>query len=119
MSEINWCACSALREWSQPFAAGCAKDRLLIDEVGHIQFDQYAANLFFLLIASRYEQGSVMVTSHLPFGRWGETFSDDVMAAASIECLVHRAEVLTLTGDSYRTRRRRELPSEENRAGRR
>ncbi|WP_410644239.1 IS21-like element helper ATPase IstB [Amycolatopsis sp. lyj-346] len=82
---------------------------IIIDEVGYIPFDQDAANLFFQLIASRYEQGSVMVTSNLPFGRWGETFSDDVVAAAMIDRLVHHAEVLTLTGDSYRTRQRRNL----------
>jgi DNA replication protein DnaC len=82
---------------------------IIIDEVGYIPFDQDAANLFFQLVASRYEQGSIMVTSNLPFGRWGETFSDDVVAAAMIDRLVHHAEVLTLTGDSYRTRQRRDL----------
>jgi DNA replication protein DnaC len=82
---------------------------IIIDEVGYIPFGQDAANLFFQLIASRYEQGSVLVTSNLPFGRWGETFSDDIVAAAMIDRLVHHAEVLTLTGDSYRTRQRREL----------
>jgi DNA replication protein DnaC len=61
------------------------------------------------LIASRDEIGSVMVTSNLPFGRWGETFSDDIVAAAMIDRLVHHAEVLTLNGDSYRTRARRQL----------
>ncbi|HEY3872173.1 MAG TPA: ATP-binding protein [Actinocrinis sp.] len=83
--------------------------------MGYIPFDQDAANLFFQLIASRYEVGSVMVTSNLPFGRWGETFSDDVVAAAMIDRLVHHAEVLTLTGDSYRTRQRRELLAQDNR----
>ena len=91
---------------------------IIIDEVGYIPFDQDAANLFFQLIASRYEQGSVMVTSNLPFGRWGETFSDDVVAAAMIDRLVHHAEVLTLTGDSYRTRQRRELLTKETRTSR-
>ncbi|MGH3539208.1 MAG: IS21-like element helper ATPase IstB [Pseudonocardiaceae bacterium] len=91
---------------------------IIIDEVGYIPFDHDAANLFFQLIASRYEQGSVMVTSNLPFGRWGETFSDDIVAAAMIDRLVHHAEVLTLTGDSYRTRQRRELLAKDNRAGR-
>lgn len=47
--------------------------------------------------------------SQQPAVRWGETFSDDVVAAAMIDRLVHHAEVLTLTGDSYRTRARREL----------
>ncbi|MFI1104490.1 ATP-binding protein [Streptomyces melanogenes] len=90
---------------------------IIIDEVGYIPFDHDAANLFFQLIASRYEQGSVMVTSNPAFGRWGETFSD-VVAAAMIDRLVHHAEVLTLTGDSYHTRHRRELLAKENRAGR-
>lgn len=82
---------------------------IIIDEVGYIPFDTDAANLFFQLIASRYEQGSIIVTSNLPFGRWGETFSDDIVAAAMIDRLVHHAEVLTLSGESYRTRTRREL----------
>jgi DNA replication protein DnaC len=82
---------------------------IIIDEVGYIPFDTDAANLFFQLVASRYEQGSIMVTSNLPFGRWGEVFGDEVVAAAMIDRLVHHAEVLTLAGDSYRTRARREL----------
>ena len=45
----------------------------------------------------------------MPFGRWGEIFSDDIVAAAMIDRLVHHAEVLTLAGESYRTRTRREL----------
>ena len=53
--------------------------------------------------------------SNLLFGRWGETFSDDFVAAAMIDRLVHHAEVLTLTGDSYRTRQRRQLLAKENR----
>ncbi|MBF4163440.1 IS21-like element helper ATPase IstB [Nocardioides acrostichi] len=82
---------------------------LIIDEVGYIPFDATAANLFFQLIAGRYEQGSVLVTSNMPFGRWGEIFSDDIVAAAMIDRLVHHAEVLTLTGESYRTRTHRDL----------
>ncbi|NMR20290.1 ATP-binding protein, partial [Cellulomonas fimi] len=45
----------------------------------------------------------------MPFGRWGEIFADDIVAAAMIDRLVHHAEVLTLTGESYRTRTRRDL----------
>ncbi|MGK2383081.1 MULTISPECIES: IS21-like element helper ATPase IstB [Terrabacteria group] len=82
---------------------------LIIDEVGYLPFDADQANLFFQLIAHRYEQGSILVTSNMPFGRWGEVFGDDIVAAAMIDRLVHHAEVLTLSGDSYRTRSRREL----------
>lgn len=45
----------------------------------------------------------------MPFGRWGEIFGDDIVASAMIDRLVHHAEVLSLSGDSYRTRARREL----------
>lgn len=82
---------------------------LIIDEVGYLPFDADTASLFFQLVAARYEQGSILITSNMPFGRWGEIFADDVVAAAMIDRLVHHAEVLTLTGDSYRTRARREL----------
>jgi DNA replication protein DnaC len=77
---------------------------LIIDEVGYLPFDSTAAALFFQLIASRYETGSVIVTSNLPFSRWGETLGDDVVAAATIDRLVHHAHVIALDGDSYRTR---------------
>ena len=80
---------------------------LVIDEVGYLPFDPAAAALFFQLIASRYETGSVIVTSNLPFSRWGETLGDDVVAAATIDRLVHHAHVIALDGDSYRTRAHR------------
>ena len=118
----NWIARLSAAHHSGQLEAELKKIRryklIIIDEVGYIPFDQDAANLFFQLVASRYEHGSIMVTSNLPFGRWGETFSDDVVAAAMIDRLVHHAEVLTLTGDSYRTRQRRELLAKENRASR-
>jgi len=53
-----------------------------------------------------------MVTSNMPFGRWGEVFSDDIVAAAIIDRLVQHAEVLALTRNSYGTRTRRELLTE-------
>jgi DNA replication protein DnaC len=79
---------------------------LIIDEVGYLPFDPDAANLFFQLVSSRYERASLIITSNMPFGRWGQVFGDDVVAAAMIDRLVHHAEVLPLKGDSYRTRNR-------------
>jgi DNA replication protein DnaC len=79
---------------------------LVIDEVGYIPFEPEAANLFFQLVAARYERASLIVTSNKPFGRWGEVFGDDVVAAAMIDRLVHHAEVLALKGDSYRLKDR-------------
>jgi hypothetical protein len=79
---------------------------LVVDEVGYIPFEAEAANLFFQLVSSRYERASLIVTSNKPFGRWGEVFGDDVVAAAMIDRLVHHAEVISLKGDSYRLRNR-------------
>ncbi|MGK2904519.1 MAG: ATP-binding protein, partial [Mycobacterium sp.] len=75
---------------------------LVVDEVGYIPFEQDAANLFFQLVSSRYEHASLILTSNLPFARWGDVFGDQVVAAAMIDRIVHHAEVLTLKGSSYR-----------------
>jgi DNA replication protein DnaC len=79
---------------------------LVVDEVGYIPFEPEAANLFFQLVSSRYERASLIFTSNKPFGRWGEVFGDDVVAAAMIDRLVHHAEVIALKGDSYRLKDR-------------
>jgi DNA replication protein DnaC len=79
---------------------------LIVDEVGYIPFEAESANLFFQLVSARYERASLIVTSNKPFGRWGEVFGDDVVAAAMIDRLVHHAEVVALKGDSYRLKDR-------------
>ncbi len=79
---------------------------LVIDEVGYVPFKPEAANLFFQLVAARYERASLIGTSNKPFGRWGEVFGDEVVAAAMIDRLVHHAEVIALKGDSYRLKDR-------------
>jgi len=79
---------------------------LIIDEVGYIPFAPEAANLFFQLASARYERASLIVTSNKPFGRWGEVFGDDVVAAAMIDRLVHHAEVISMKDDSYRLKDR-------------
>jgi DNA replication protein DnaC len=79
---------------------------LVVDEVGYIPFEAEAANLFFQLVSSRYERASLIVTSNKVFGRWGEVFGDDIVAAAMIDRLVHHAEVIALKGDSYRLKDR-------------
>jgi DNA replication protein DnaC len=75
---------------------------VICDEVGYVPFDPEAANLMFMLVSSRYERASLIVTSNKPFSGWGEIFGDDVVAAAMIDRLVHHAEILSLKGDSYR-----------------
>ncbi len=88
---------------------------LVVDEVGYIPFEAEAANLFFQLVASRYEHASLIVTSNQQFGRWGEVFGDDVVAAAMIDRLVHHADVVALKGDSYRLTQPRPRPRPHSR----
>jgi len=57
---------------------------LVIDEIGYLPFGREEANLFFNVIAKRYEQGNVIVTSNLPFSQWSTAFADDQTLTASI-----------------------------------
>ena len=79
---------------------------LMLDELGYLPLTREEASLFFRLLVRRYERASLIVTSNKPFGRWGEVFGDDVVAAAMIDRLVHHAEVVSLKGDSYRLKDR-------------
>ena len=107
MAQFNDVLEECVRELeNRPDAIICFSGTIVIDEVGYIPFEPEAANLFFQLISARYERASVIVTSNKPFGRWGETFGDDTVAAAMIDRLVHHAEVVALKGDSYRLKDR-------------
>ena len=71
---------------------------IIVDEVGYLPFEQDAANLFFQLVSSRHEHASLILTSNLPFSRWGGVFGDQVVAAVMIDRIVHHVDVLTLKG---------------------
>lgn len=75
------------------------------DEISYPPFEPEAVNLLVQLIAARYELASVIVISNKPFIRWGEVFVDDT-AAATINRLVHHAEMIATKGDSYRLKDR-------------
>ncbi|MFB9462201.1 IS21-like element helper ATPase IstB [Streptomyces cinereospinus] len=77
---------------------------LIVDEVGYLPFDAGTAQLFFRLVAHRYERGSLVVTGDRPLERWDEVFGGPA-AAAMVDRLAHHAEVVRLEGDSYRMRR--------------
>ena len=81
---------------------------LIIDEIGYLPFGREEANLFFNVIAKRYEKGSIVLTSNLPFGQWPSTFSDDAtLTAAMLDRLLHHSHVLQLSGESYRLKDKR------------
>ena len=81
---------------------------LIIDEIGYLPFGRDEANLFFNVIAKRYEQGSIILTSNLSFGQWPSAFADDAtLTAAMLDRLLHHSHVLQFSGDSYRLREKR------------
>ena len=76
---------------------------LIIDEIGYLPFGREQSNLFFQVIAKRYEKGSIILTSNLAFGSWDEAFAGDaVLTAAMLDRFLHHASVVQISGESYR-----------------
>ncbi len=76
---------------------------LIIDEIGYLPLTRTQADHFFQIIAQRYEKGSLIVTSNLNFGQWGQTFAQDtVLTAALLDRLLHHAHIIAMKGESYR-----------------
>jgi DNA replication protein DnaC len=81
-------------------------DILIVDEVGYAQLDRESAELMFQLVCSRYEKGSIILTSNKFFSDWGEVMSDTVIATALLDRLLHHAHVVNIRGDTYRLKDR-------------
>ena len=75
---------------------------LIIDEIGYLPIDDLGSDLFFQLIARRYEKKSTIITTNIPLSEWGETFSNPTIANAILDHLVHHSEIFKITGKSYR-----------------
>lgn len=79
---------------------------LLLDEVGHEPLSPEQAHVFFQLINVRYETGSIVMTSNRPFSKWAELMSDEAVATAMLDRLLHHVQVVSLKADSYRMKER-------------
>ena len=77
-------------------------DALIIDDIGYVQQDRSEMEVLFTLLSDRYERGSVMITSNLPFSKWEQIFKDPMVTAAAIDRLVHHSVILELNIESYR-----------------
>ena len=75
---------------------------IIIDDIGYVQQDKEEMEVLFTLLAERYERGSVMITSNLPFSKWEKIFKDPMMTAAAIDRIVHHSVILELNIPSYR-----------------
>lgn len=88
-----------LRRYSTPSV-------LIIDEVGYTRLTPEQSHHFFELVTARYEHGSILLTSNTSFSEWGNLLGNEVLATALLDRLLHHAEVLSVTGRSYRMKDR-------------
>lgn len=77
-------------------------EAIVIDDIGYVQQEREEMEVLFTLLAERYERGSVMLTSNLPFSKWERIFKDPMTTAAAIDRLVHHSVILELNVGSYR-----------------
>ncbi|HZV47598.1 MAG TPA: IS21-like element helper ATPase IstB [Thermodesulfovibrionales bacterium] len=77
-------------------------DAIIIDDIGYVQQNREEMEVLFTLLAERYERGSIMITSNLPFSKWEIIFKDPMTTAAAIDRLVHHSVILELNLKSYR-----------------
>ena len=77
-------------------------ETLILDDLGYVQQSREEMEVLFTLLAERYERGSVMITSNLPFSKWEAIFKDPMTTAAAIDRLVHHCVILELNIPSYR-----------------
>lgn len=77
-------------------------EALIIDDLGYVQQSREEMEVLFTLLAERYERGSVLLTSNLPFSQWTQIFKDPMTTAAAIDRLVHHSVILELNVASYR-----------------
>lgn len=80
-------------------------DLLIVDEIGYDNYDKDTSNLFFQVVAKRYEKGSIILTSNKTFEQWGETFGGNDMAASGLlDRLIHHSHIIVIDGPSYRAK---------------
>jgi len=77
-------------------------DLIILDELGFVPFTKEGAESLFTFCSSRYERGSIIITTNLDFVRWKEIFGDEALTGALLDRLTHRSHILEMNGDSYR-----------------
>lgn len=77
-------------------------DLVILDDLGYCSFNKECGEVLFNLLSSRLQKAPMIVTTNLPFERWCEVFSDQVLTGAIVDRIAHKAHVLDMTGDSYR-----------------
>jgi len=81
---------------------------LIIDEIGYLPMSREQANLFFQVVAQRYERGSMILTSNLTFGSWDSAFAGDgVLTVAMLDRILHHSIIVSINGESFKLQDKR------------
>ena len=78
------------------------QDLLIVDELGYVPLSKTGAELLFEVFSQRYEQGSTLATSNLPFNEWTEVFGSERLTGALLDRLTHHVHILEMNGESFR-----------------
>ena len=84
-----------------------AYELLIVDELGFVPLSKTGAELLFEVFSQRYERGSTLVTSNLPFQEWTEILGSERLTGALLDRLTHHVHILEMNGDSYRLKQSR------------
>jgi len=88
-------------------------EALVLDDIGYVQQSREEMEVLFTLLAERYERGSVLITSNLPFSKWEVIFKDPMTTASAIDRLVHHSVILELNIGSYRMEQAKKKKAED------
>lgn len=80
---------------------------LILDEIGYVPLDRWAATCLFQIVCQRYERGSIILTSNKSYGDWGTLFPDPIIASAILDRLLHHSTTIVIKGPSYRLKDKR------------
>ena len=88
---------------------------LVVDELGFVPLSKTGAELLFEMLSQRYERGSTLITSNLPFQEWTDVLGSERLTGALLDRLTHHVHILEMNGDSYRLKqsRRKRTPFAE------
>ncbi len=81
---------------------------LIIDELGFVPLSKTGAELLFEIFSQRYERGTTLITTNLPFDEWTDVFGSERLTGALLDRLTHHVHILEMNGDSYRLKQSRQ-----------
>ena len=87
---------------------------LIIDELGFVPLSPTGAELLFEVFSQRYQRGSILVTTNLPWGGWTQVFGSDRLTGALLDRLTHHVHILDMNGDSYRLKGSRQSAASQS-----